>query len=655
MIKDNEPFVILQEETRSDDAALDEREKLAKQKLNDMFHGQQVNKILFIAPPDVDVNLFDFHTAKRKRYWSYAPYGLGVMATFLKQEGVEVKIVNLNHEILKACGLSETEDQFSFEDTWKSVLSQEISSFKPDLIGVTCMFSQTHSICAKVCDYIKNLNLTIPLCLGGVHITNSFSEPTTKKQMIEDFSRVDFFFLYEGELAFRNFIQIINHKKTVQELTQIFLNCSDEKLQFDRKSIPTAEDLNVIPAHDLFKLEELSDYGKIGSFFCFKDPETKFATILSNRGCRAHCAFCSVRNFNGISVRSRSVRSVVEELILLRDKYGIGHVMWLDDDFLFNPLRIIDLFNEMIKQNVGITWDCTNGVIAASCTEEVIAAAVRSGCIGLVIGMESGNPEILRKINKPGTVDIFLRAAAVLRKYEQINARVFLMIGFPNETYRMILDTFNVAQEMNLDWYNITILQPLPNTPIFEEMVKLGLINTTVNFEEIRYSSGAYGKHRKMAESSRDLLCRDFKNAFKDVNLDFVPPKEHLDDLWAYMNYHLNFGRLFRENRPLKLYQQLKYVENITNLIAPTNAFAAYFLGYLQYRLYGKIDREVIEKLEHILNTDEYWVQRFDDFKLSSDHLRNCDFSMLGVVNEGMIQQRLDAVQSVSSVADTPV
>ena len=63
----------------------------------------------------------------------------------------------------------------------------------------------------------------------------------------------------------------------------------------------------------------------------------------------------------------------------------------------------------------------------------------------------SGNPKILREIRKPGTVDIFIRAAEVLKNYPKINSRVFLMIGFPNETYQQILDTINVSKQMNMD------------------------------------------------------------------------------------------------------------------------------------------------------------------------------------------------------------
>ena len=106
--------------------------------------------------------------------------------------------------------------------------------------------------------------------------------------------------------------------------------------------------------------------------------------------------------------------------------------------------------------------------IAASCTEEVIAAAEASGCIALIIGMESGNPTILRQIAKPGTVDTFLRAAEVLRRHERINSNVYFMLGFPGETIGMIRDTIEIARRMGLDWYRMKPLQPLPSTPMVE-------------------------------------------------------------------------------------------------------------------------------------------------------------------------------------------
>jgi len=296
-------------------------------------------------------------------------------------------------------------------------------------------------------------------------------------------------------------------------------------------------------------------------------------------------------------------------------------------DLLYNSERAIELFTQMVRQDVDMTWDCTNGVLASSCTDEMMHAAAESGCIGLNIGMESGNPEILKRIRKPGTVKNFLKAAEVLRKIERINARVFIMIGFPDETYRQIQDTIDVVREMDLDWCNVFILQPLPNTPIFDQMVADGLIGD-VDFGQIRFTTGAYGTLRKTAEKSRDMLSIDFKNAFAGRDMDSIPDPADLDDVWAYMNYHLNFARLFRENREVKLIQQRKWLNNITTLIAPDNAFAQYFQGYLSHKLEGCIDEVLIDGLEERISRMPYWRERLEDFNLSPDDLRKQTFPM---------------------------
>ncbi len=600
--------------------------------LSRLLPQRSIRRVLLVAPPDADASMFHYATAKRRRYWNFAPYGLGAIAAHLRKDAVHVQVVNLNHEVLKACRRSPSDQSFDFEGVWKSRLAHELSVFRPDLVGVTCMFTQTHRSLVNVCQEIKRLDPTMPVAVGGVHITNSFINTKTSESLTSDLASADLFFVYEAERAFTHFIKVVNRELPPKELAQVFFNAS--RLYFTYRISPNEDDLNVVPAHDLMDTAELSRYGQIGSFGCLKEEPTRFTTVLSNRGCRAQCTFCSVRNFNGMGVRTRSVQSVIDELLRLRHDYGIGHIMWLDDDFLYNPNRTLELFHQMVKQEVGITWDCTNGVIAAACSDEIIAAAAESGCLGLNIGMESGNPLILREVQKPGTVRHFLKAAEVLRKYEQINARVFLMIGFPRETYRMILDTITVSLEMNLDWYNVTILQPLPNTPIFDSMAAAGLLNN-IDFKDIRYNSGAYGKHRKMTEdSSRDLLSSDFKDAFRHVDVDAIPPKDHLDTIWAYMNYHLNFKRLFREERPVKLHQLLRYVGYIRDLISPENALAMYFYGYLQQKLEGRIDPHATQMLEHRLQASPYWQDRFYDFGLSVEHLKQGVFPAASVERE---------------------
>jgi radical SAM superfamily enzyme YgiQ (UPF0313 family) len=542
---------------------------------------------------------------------------------------IEVDILNLNNKILEKCFNSSSSENFTFDIIWKSSLKEKIESYNPDFIGLTSMFSQSHEMIVQISNYIHEVDNKIVLGTGGVHITNSIVDKNTFSKLTQDLKFVDYFFLYESDLSFINFIKVCNDPNSLSLLGQITIRAEkDTFLKITNRLSPETNHLNTIPAIDLMEVDELSKWGKIGSFFCLKPKNSKMTTILSNRGCRAQCTFCSVRNFNGVGVRRREVSSVIEELKILKNDYNIDHVMWLDDDFLYDEKESMLLFNEMVKNKLNMTWDCSNGVIAFACKDEIIHAAQESGCIGVNIGMESGNREILKSIKKPGTVENFLAAADVFKKYSKINARVFLMIGFPKETYRQILDTIDIANKMDLDWYNVTILQPLPNTPIFNTMIESGLIDPKkIKLSEIRYNAGGLGKHSK--KNSRDFLSVDFKEAFSVENLDDVPPQDKLDDIWAYMNYHLNFKRLVYENRESKIHQKFSYVKNITDLVAPENCIALYFLGYLENKLYGKVDIETINNLEKRLIDMPYWQNRFDEFNLSIDHLKKNKFNFL--------------------------
>jgi radical SAM superfamily enzyme YgiQ (UPF0313 family) len=610
-----------------DDLSVPEAKDVADAKafMDERVGKSGIRKVLFVAPPDADETMFDCPTARRGRYWNYPPYGVGVLATQLRERGIEVQIVNLNDAVLRGAAAAKMEEDFDFAAVTRDAVVSVIDDFEPDFVGVTCMFSQTHQSTIDTCEMLRDVMPDTALALGGVHISNSFLGPQTRDAFVADFPRVDFLFVYESEVSFLTFISVANGELEADALCQVLFNMGDHCLYFARVHRPTGEVLNSIPAYDLLQPRKLNEVGKIGTFFSLLPPDTGFATALSNRGCRAQCTFCSVRNFNGVGVRTREVQSVIDELLLLRDKYDIGHVMWLDDDFLYDRKRSMRLFEEMVKQDVGVTWDCTNGVIAASCTEEMMDAAAASGCIGLNIGMESGNTKILREIKKPGTIKNFIKAADVLRKIEQINARIFIMIGFPGETYRQIMDTIDVVKEMDLDWTNVFILQPLPNTPIFDKVMGDGMVGN-VDFNEIRFTTGGYGKLRKSAEKARDMLSADFKDAFSRVDLDAVPSPRELDDVWAYMNFHLNFARLFRDDRRVKLEQQYKWLRNITTLIAPDNAMAQYFQAYVHYKLTGEIEHELVEKLRTGLEGMTYWQERFNDYDLSVEDLETCRF-----------------------------
>src|SRR3990167_9190234 len=108
-----------------------------------------VKRILLVNPPDVDSSLFDYATAKRGRANNYPAYGLGVLARHLLNHGHVPRILNLNHELLKVVAASD--GSIDYDITWQSILFDAIEDFKPDLVGVTCLFSVTGASLKAVC------------------------------------------------------------------------------------------------------------------------------------------------------------------------------------------------------------------------------------------------------------------------------------------------------------------------------------------------------------------------------------------------------------------------------------------------------------------------------------------------------------------------
>lgn len=617
--------------------------------LKKIFGEKKIKKILLINPPDANKSTFDFDRAKRKRNSDYPPYGLLIVGRHLLNNGYEVEILNLHHEVSKKCVETKNSIEFNFENFWKETLWKKIKEFNPDLVSITCLFSVTHNSYKDVCIELKNKkslqenNLEeIPLVSGGVHISHD------PENILKEITSIDIALLNEAELSFINLLDYQNKKTSIENLSMTYIRESNsEFIKIDVDGRPKHLDLEIIPAYELIKVEEYSKFGTIGSWSAFR-KDVKIGTVLSNRGCRAQCTFCNVRIFNGVGVRQRSLKSVEEELYLLKNKYGIDHISWLDDDLLKDEKRAIELFNMMVKKKLQNSWDATNGLIAHSITKDgVVEAMDESGCIGCYIGIESGNREILKKIKKPGTVETFIKAADKLNQFKKINSRGFLIVGFPEENISKIFDTINLAERMDLAWFNLTILQPWKKTPIFDLMTESNLVGKKegqLNFETERenslmddlksgevkvdksdptYHIGEFSLQRKIEKIGK--IVKPFKK-ITEFKMSDVPKPDELDDIWFYINYRLNFYQMFKEKNKERLHQHLIFMEYVHKKTAPDNAIVMYFYAYLQSKILKHIDTELLKKLKFQLDNSEYWSERFEIFGLSFQDLINKKF-----------------------------
>ena len=185
-----------------------------------------------------------------------------------------MEILNLNDHLLTQANEVE---KFDYNKIVFEHLNERIKKFSPDLIGLTCMFTMTHKSLKNVVDHIYK-QFKIPMAVGGVHITNSIQSEITKEQFINDLKNVNYFFLFESEIAFADFINTINNSKgNIEFLRQIVFRDIDGKLfEIDDRVVPSGEDLDISPNHSMMPANNFGKYGKIGSFAYLKIPDANF-------------------------------------------------------------------------------------------------------------------------------------------------------------------------------------------------------------------------------------------------------------------------------------------------------------------------------------------------------------------------------------------
>lgn len=588
---------------------IDEDTLKINQRISEVFK-DKIENVLLIQPPHFPEEMLDVKIAQNKRYYNYPPYGLGLLSTNLISRGYKVHILDLNMELLRFIQNAD-EEKISIplvREFWKKEVEKTINEFDADIVGLSCMFTMCQPNAKDVSVHLKKINPDIPIIAGGVHVTNA------PEIFLREIPEVDFISLFESDISLGGFIDYVNGKLETNYLFQLGSIVDKKYFEIKKRHIPNAVDIDALPNYGNLDIQNYYKQGEVGNFRYWIPKDAIVSSILSNRGCRARCTFCSVHHFNGHGVRVRTIDSVIDEIKRLKEDYGINHITWLDDDIFFDHKRTVNLYNEIVRKNLNITWDAMNGIIASAVAAhpETIHAAADSGCIAVNYGVESGNNEILRSVKKPSGLKHYLKVGEIMLKYPQIYSRAFIIIGFPNETFQQLLDTVNLCRDMNMDWYGIQKLSPLPSTELFTEMVDEDLIES----DHIDLTTGSAFKIRE-AESQRvkekreRIVASEFENYFK-ANLKKVPEKHELDDMWLIMDYEANYKKILKETNTMKLKKMNNLLYDVSYRMTVENPLSTLFLAIVQSKL-GESEKakKHYALSKKYLDKSKYWKKRF--------------------------------------------
>lgn len=189
-----------------------------------------------------------------------------------------------------------------------------------------------------------------------------------------------------------------------------------------------------------------------------------FISFYTSRGCPALCTFCLwPQTHSGHRWRLRSADDVANEVRYAREQFPhVKEIFFDDDTFNYQKARTIELCKKL--KPLKFTWSCTSRVTT---DYETLKAMKEAGCRLLIVGYESGDPQILKNIKKGATIDMAKRFTENCKKLGLVIHGDFI-VGLPGETWDSIRRTIDFAKRLDTETIQVSIAHPYPGTEFYD-------------------------------------------------------------------------------------------------------------------------------------------------------------------------------------------
>lgn len=427
-------------------------------------------KILLLALPSDTRN-------PRNNLLLLQPLGLLGISAVLKQHGFDVTL-------LDAAGLYMNHD----------AIVEYIKETKPDVIAQTLYTFQLE----QTMDILREVKPALPetrIVMGGAH--PSVEGPG----LLETYSEIDVSVIGEGERTMLELMTAWADGTSLDDVDGIAYRDGDQVRKTEKRAF--IDDLDELPMNDWAPLP-------MDKYWYNWTVKKNYAAVTFSRGCPFSCIFCA-KEVTGRKQRKRSPGKIVEEIKTLYDTYGVRNMLIADSIFNLNKEWVRDICKGMIALNRPVLWGAQ--IRADMVDPDTMDLMKRSGCHKLFIGVESGDPRMLKAMRKGESLDD-IREGIRIMSSAGINPDLGFIIGLPGETPESARRTIEFAREFPKCQSAFNLAMPYPGTAFYE-------IAATEGFHVSNWSdiSTYYDLSYTPESMEGDELQRLYKKAVKEAYL----------------------------------------------------------------------------------------------------------------------------------------
>jgi radical SAM superfamily enzyme YgiQ (UPF0313 family) len=232
--------------------------------------------------------------------------------------------------------------------------------------------------------------------------------------------------------------------------------------------------------------------------------------IEVSRGCPHKCEFCLATRMFGNRMRFRDIDDVVDEIRAFPGK----RLFFVDDNLAASRPYLRQLVARL--RPLGLSWFC-QATADIGDDEDLLRDMAEAGCMTVVIGFESLNPESLKETRK-------LQRA---ERYESVIAKIHALgmhctgsfiVGFDADTLEAFDHILAFVRRTNLWFVLLSVLTAAPGTALRERMQKEGRLLDIGN----EYLTGMVPNMRYKNMSAVDLFDRHLETLRKLTDYDDV-------------------------------------------------------------------------------------------------------------------------------------
>jgi radical SAM superfamily enzyme YgiQ (UPF0313 family) len=404
-------------------------------------------KCLLIHPPITD-----------NRKWDLAPcfpHGLGYVAGALRKAEIEVYILDIFINKMS-------------KDEVISILQEKLLYF--DWVGISGIINGYKYIRWLTAE-IKKLAPNIPVVLGG-----SICSPNPR--LLLESIDADICCIGEGEETVVDITGIISGRVKPKNVPGIAYK--KEGSVYINSTRPFQENLEQydFPYWEAFDMEKYITSYTISPISRGK----RKMNIIGSRGCPYNCHFCSP-NF-GRKIRVRPVKSVIDELSILVERYGVEHFEFSDELFFLNEEFTVEFCEKLITADLNLTYRALGRAnIFDKFSLDTFLLMKKSGCVWIAFGMESGSQKMLDLMNKNVKLEQIERVIRKIRKCG-IKFSGNFILGYPGETRETLKETIEFCKKNVIPPPKFTFACPLPGSALYDDCIKKGLIKDEIEYWE---------------------------------------------------------------------------------------------------------------------------------------------------------------------------